>query len=258
MIMRLMIGNKRDNVIRKLQDSQVAVFWLLVSWMYMYRILQESVEVHLQEIVFIGVSGIVLVNLVYVPYRLMIDSKLDSDIKLLFTLVFTISLIYYLRRASEFSVRYIFGNFLSMIIISLSVTGIVVAVVKSSSVHIQKDRRKTWSIEYDKLEGHDFECYCADLLKRKGFTKVTVTQGSGDYGIDIIAWKNNMKYGIQCKRYSGNVGYRAVEEAYTGASIYNCDWAVVMTNSKFTKQAMSGARRLGVELWDGNWIDNRI
>lgn len=249
MIMRLMIGNKRDNVIRKLQDSQVAVFWLFASWIYTYRILEENVAVHLQEIVFIGVSGIVLVNLVYVPYRLMIDSKLDSDIKLLFTLVFTISLIYYLRRALEFSVRYIFGSFLSMIIISLSVTGIVVAVVKSSSVHIQKDRRKTWSIEYDKLEGHDFECYCADLLKQKGFTKVTVTQGSGDYGIDIIAWKNNMKYGIQCKRYSGNVGYRAVEEAYTGASFYNCNRAVVMTNSRFTKQAMCGAIRLGVELW---------
>ena len=249
MVMRLMIGNKRDNVVRKLQDSKVALFWLLVSWMYMYRILQESVAVHLQEIVFIGIAGIVLVNLVYVPYRLMIDSKLDSDIKLLFTVVFTISLICYLRSASEFSVRFIFGSFISMIVISLSITGILIAVVKGSSVHLQINRRKNWGVEYDKLEGHDFEYYCADLLKRKGFRKVTVTQGSGDYGIDIIAWKENTKYGIQCKRYSGNVGYRAVEEAYTGASIYNCDRAVVMTNSKFTKQAMSGARRLGVELW---------
>ena len=249
MIMRLMIGNKRDNVIRKLQDSKVALFWLLVSWMYMYRILQESVAVHLQEIVFIGVSGIVLVNLVYVPYRLMIDSKLDSDIKLLFTLVFTISLICYLRSASEFSVRFIFGSMISIIVISLSVTGIFVAVVKSSSVHLQNNRRKIFDREYDKMEGHDFEYYCADLLKRKGFRKVTVTQGSGDYGIDIIAWKDNVKYGIQCKRYSGNVGYHAVEESYTGASIYNCNRAVVMTNSDFTKQAIKGARRLGVELW---------
>jgi len=121
---------------------------------------------------------------------------------------------------------------------------------------VQARRRRPSDI--DLMEGHDFEYYCADLLKRKGFRKVTVTQGSGDYGIDIIAWKDNVKYGIQCKRYSGNVGYRAVEEAYTGASIYNCDRAVVMTNSKFTKQAMSGARRLGVELWDGNWINCRL
>ena len=100
-----------------------------------------------------------------------------------------------------------------------------------------------------RIDYHDFEYYCADILRRRGFRKVVVTQGSGDYGIDIIAWKDNVKYGIQCKRYSGNVGYRAVEEVYTGAGIYNCNRAVVMTNSGFTKQAKQGARRLEVELW---------
>ena len=249
MVKRLMIGNKRDNVISKLQNSRMAVFWLFASWIYLYRILEEKAAVHVQEVIFIGMAGIVLVNLVYVPYRLMIDSKIDSDIKLLFTSVFTISLIYYLRSASEFSVRFIFGSLISMIVISLSITGILIAVVKCSSVHVQMDRRNMVGADYNKLEGHDFEYYCADILKRKGFRKITVTQGSGDYGIDIIAWKDNVKYGIQCKRYSGNVGYRAVEEAYTGAGIYSCNRAVVMTNSGFTKQAKQGARRLGVELW---------
>lgn len=244
-----MIGNKRDNVIRKLQNSRIALFWLLVSWIYLYGILEERATVHFQEIAFIGVAGIVLVNLVYVPYRLMLESKVDSDIKLLFTSAFTISLICYLRSASEFSVRFIFGSLISMIVISLSITGILIAVVKCSAVHIQTNRRKLCGADYDRMDGHDFEYYCADILKRKGFRKVTVTQGSGDYGIDIIAWKDNVKYGIQCKRYSGNVGYRAVEEAYTGAGIYSCSRAVVMTNSGFTKQAKQGARRLGVELW---------
>ena len=221
---------------------------------YLYGILQESVYVHLQELLFIGIAGVLLVNLVYVPYRLMLESRIDSDVKLLFTAIFTISLICYLRDASVFSVRFIFGSLISMITISLVATGIFMTVGRFLAVHVQTNRRKFFGRDYDKMDGHDFEYYCADLLKKKGFSKVTVTQGSGDYGIDIIAWKNNVKYGIQCKRYSGNVGYRAVEEAYTGARVYNCDRAVVLTNSDFTKQAMSGARKIGVELWGSEML----
>ncbi len=46
--------------------------------------------------------------------------------------------------------------------------------------------------EYDYMEGHDFEYFCAELLKKNGFSNVEVTQGSGDHGIDILA----EKYGI--------------------------------------------------------------
>ena len=38
--------------------------------------------------------------------------------------------------------------------------------------------------EIDSMEGHDFEYWCAELLRRNGFNKVTVTRGSGDDGID--------------------------------------------------------------------------
>ena len=55
---------------------------------------------------------------------------------------------------------------------------------------------------YDTMEGHDFEYYCADLLKNNGFYNVSVTQGSGDQGIDVLAEKGGVKYGIQCKCYS--------------------------------------------------------
>ena len=49
------------------------------------------------------------------------------------------------------------------------------------------------------MDGHDFEYFCADLLRKNGFDKVEVTKGSGDQGIDIIAFKDGIKYGIQCK-----------------------------------------------------------
>ena len=43
---------------------------------------------------------------------------------------------------------------------------------------------------YDRMDGHTFEHYCAGLLRRNGFHHVEVTRGSGEQGIDILAWKH--------------------------------------------------------------------
>ena len=103
----------------------------------------------------------------------------------------------------------------------------------------------------DKLDGFSFEYYCAGILKKNGFHRVRVTQSSGDYGVDILAVKKGRKYAIQCKRYSGSVGNHAVQEVYSGKDFYNCDVAVVMTNSYFTQAAVETANKLNVKLWDG-------
>ena len=50
-------------------------------------------------------------------------------------------------------------------------------------------------------DGFEFEHRCAAFLKTKGYRKVTVTPPSGDQGIDVIAYKSGVKYGIQCKYY---------------------------------------------------------
>ena len=51
------------------------------------------------------------------------------------------------------------------------------------------------------MDGYEFEYQCAKILKRKHFSKIKVTQSSGDQGIDIIAFKHRKKYGI---KYSKN------------------------------------------------------
>ena len=99
-------------------------------------------------------------------------------------------------------------------------------------------------------DGFEFEQRCASFLKTKGYRKVTITPPSGDQGIDVIAYKSGLKYGIQCKYYSAPVGNKAVQEAYSGACFYDCDRAVVMTNHTFTKAARELADKLEVELWD--------
>lgn len=111
-----------------------------------------------------------------------------------------------------------------------------------------------------KIDGYEFEHQCAALLKRRGFSQVTVTQSSNDQGIDIIAFKNGKKYGVQCKYYSSPVGNKAVQEAFSGAKYYNCDVAVVMSNNIFTKSAEELADKTGVLLWESNTVksDSRI
>ena len=45
------------------------------------------------------------------------------------------------------------------------------------------------------MDGYEFEYQCAKILKRKHFSKIKVTQSSGDQGIDIIAFKHRKNTG---------------------------------------------------------------
>lgn len=105
---------------------------------------------------------------------------------------------------------------------------------------------------YSPESGLEFEEYCASLLSKNNFEQVEVTSSSGDQGIDIIAYSQGVKYGIQCKFYSKPVGNKAVQEAFAGKNFYKCHVAIVLTNNKFTKSAIELADSLGVVLWDGN------
>ena len=105
---------------------------------------------------------------------------------------------------------------------------------------------------FKNMTGYEFEKYCAHLLSKNQFSSVSVTKDSGDQGIDIIAYKNNVKYGIQCKLYSSHVGNSAVQQAYSGKDFYKCQIGVVLTNNEFTDSAIELANALGIILWNGN------
>ena len=115
--------------------------------------------------------------------------------------------------------------------------------------------------DYDNLDGVDFEKYCQVLLTVIGFENVEMTPRSGDDGVDLVGFRDDVKYVFQCKRYKKNVGRSAVQEVYTGKSVYDADVAVVITTAGFTKEAQSTAGKLHVKLWDGERIKsirNRI
>lgn len=112
--------------------------------------------------------------------------------------------------------------------------------------------------EIDLMEGHEFEYYCADLLRKCGFQGVEVTRGSGDYGIDILAEKDGVTYAIQCKRYAAPVGVKAVQEAYAGRDYYDRMVGAVLTNQYFTQPAVEAAAKLKILLWDRGYLESML
>lgn len=100
------------------------------------------------------------------------------------------------------------------------------------------------------MDGHRFEYYCANLLRNNGFTNVTVTKGSGDQGVDVVATIDGVRCAFQCKYYSKKVGNSAVQQVVAGKNMYGCQKAIVITNNLFTPSAKELAKANGVLLWD--------
>lgn len=98
------------------------------------------------------------------------------------------------------------------------------------------------------MTGHQYEHIVAGYLRSNGFFNVTVTKGSGDFGVDVIAHKGYDKYTVQCKYYSSPVSVSAVQEAVAGMAYYGCNKAMVVTNNSFTKAAKDLANANNVVL----------
>jgi restriction system protein len=96
-------------------------------------------------------------------------------------------------------------------------------------------------------DGVDFEKWIADGLRKFGWN-AEITAASGDQGVDVIAEKNGMKVGIQCKLYSGSVGNKAVQEIIAAKHFYMFHHCAVVTNSSYTSSAKSLAQSANVKL----------
>lgn len=109
--------------------------------------------------------------------------------------------------------------------------------------------------EVDNMTGAQFEEFVAAVLEGNGYEIRQMTSATGDFGADIIAYRNEELIAIQCKRYAKPVGVKAVQEAIGAMKHYDCDRCMVVTNSRFTKQAMELANdNEVVGLWDREFL----
>ncbi|KYZ77838.1 hypothetical protein AXX12_17400 [Anaerosporomusa subterranea] len=93
----------------------------------------------------------------------------------------------------------------------------------------------------DTMSGIEFEKLLGKIFTARGF-KVDFTSVTGDMGADLIIEKLGERTAIQAKCYNSLVSGDSVQQVLASKAIYNCQKAIVVTNSYFTK----GAKDLAV------------
>ncbi len=117
----------------------------------------------------------------------------------------------------------------------------------------------------DKMTGDEFEKYLKARFEKEGWA-VSLTKTSGDMGADLVMtkrtsvdFKKKIVYGpqkmvVQAKRYSKNIGVKAIQEVVASKAVYGADSAAVATNRYFTAEAKKVAKANGVILYDRDYF----
>lgn len=138
----------------------------------------------------------------------------------------------FIEECGEFAKRFIMIDHLMLISVNESAQRRYVTNYSTNRLTYEK-----YNFDNDiPQDGLSFEYWCAAELNKYGW-QCTVTQGSNDQGVDILAHKNRITVAIQCKRYSASVGNKAVQEIYAGQKNINADYACVITTSDYTRSA---------------------
>lgn len=137
------------------------------------------------------------------------------------------------------------------------VIGVIIFISMVCTIYRKLHRKYTLK-QLDKMDGHQFEYACADILKANGYKHVKVTRSSGDFGVDIIAEKDKVRYAIQCKRYNHKLDNTPIQEVVGGLAYYQCDKGAVMTNQYFTEPAKQLAQVNDIELLDRDTLSHMV
>jgi len=108
---------------------------------------------------------------------------------------------------------------------------------------------------HEQMTGIEFETFCQLQLQLLGWDTV-ITKKSGDQGVDLIAAKESRRMAVQCKKYTGTVGNKAVQEVVAGIRFYGTDFGIVISNSSFTSSAKQLAKANKVLLLHFKELDN--
>lgn len=88
------------------------------------------------------------------------------------------------------------------------------------------------------LDGWEFEEEVAKIFRLNGY-KAKVTKKTGDGGIDIILYKNDLKYVVQCKHYRNPVGPEPVRALWGVKDDFGADKVIMVASSGLTDSAYS-------------------
>jgi HJR/Mrr/RecB family endonuclease len=105
------------------------------------------------------------------------------------------------------------------------------------------------------MSGIEFEILIKELLESMDF-EVQETKQTGDGGIDLIAYNNDLisggTYIVQCKRWSNSIGESYIRDLYGVVTACRANKGILITNSTFSKSAIKFAENLPIGLIDGD------
>ncbi|MEK3993467.1 restriction endonuclease [Psychrobacillus sp. FSL K6-2365] len=126
---------------------------------------------------------------------------------------------------------------------------VIIIIMGWRTASFEKRMRESGIAEIDQMTGRQFEDYLGTLFQYQGY-KVTYTPSTGDFGADLILNKGQETIVVQAKRYKKAVGVKAVQEVIPSINMYNAGVAWVITNSTYTTQALTLAKKNRVRMID--------
>jgi restriction system protein len=128
---------------------------------------------------------------------------------------------------------------------------LVLVAVAGIAVRMRRDRvfHRATLRSIDTMDGTQFEEFLGTLFAHLGY-RVQHVGMSHDFGADLVLTSSRQRIVVQAKRYAGNVGIGAVQEALGAVQYYRGTRGMVVASSGFTEPARELAVRSGVELWD--------
>jgi restriction system protein len=127
------------------------------------------------------------------------------------------------------------------------VLGLFVGVMVYRKMLYVEKLKKSGIKDIDDMDGRQFEHYLGHLFKAHGYA-VQVTRAAGDYGADLVIIKDGKKIVVQAKRYSKNVGLKAVQEVQASIAHYGASEGWVIANREYTDEAYALAKSNRIRL----------
>lgn len=128
-----------------------------------------------------------------------------------------------------------------------------------SQLNVQEILKHSLPKRFQDMDPYDFEDFIAFLFSKMGYT-IQPTSYSGDFGADLIVEKDNKKIAVQVKRYEKNnkVNVASVNQVIGAKNYYNCDTALIITTSDYTKPAYDLMNATETKCWNWNDLQKRI
>lgn len=168
-----------------------------------------------------------------------------------------------MKKLDSFIVLLLFLVTVSILLIALFPIILSIVIVSGTLVIIKRIRanqQEEFLEGIEELSPYEFEKYVAELFKRMGY-KTRTTKASGDYGVDVIAKNKEETIAIQVKKYKDSpVGNKEVQRLLGSMQMkkIQADRSILITTSRFTKNAINQADGCPIQLWDGKDLAKMI